>query len=84
MHHFLAELIYYANAVFIGYFVAANLCYTLLMVLSLYSVSLHSTYARLRTHADLADSPVTLPVSVIIAAYNEEEASCSPYCRCST
>ncbi len=74
MHHFLAELIYYANAVFIGYFVAANLCYTLLMVLSLYSVSLHSTYARLRTHADLADSPVTLPVSVIIAAYNEEES----------
>jgi cellulose synthase/poly-beta-1,6-N-acetylglucosamine synthase-like glycosyltransferase len=72
MHHFLAELIYYANIVFIGYFVAANLCYTLLMLLSLYSVSLHARYARLGTYADLADSPVTPPVALIIAAYNEE------------
>lgn len=73
MHHFLEQLIDYANLVFIAYFIGANLGYTLLMVLSLYSVSLHAKYARLKTFTELADSPVTLPVAVIIPAYNEEE-----------
>jgi cellulose synthase/poly-beta-1,6-N-acetylglucosamine synthase-like glycosyltransferase len=72
MHEFLVRLVYYADIVFLVYFVAANLGYTLLMSLSLYSVSLHAKYAARKPYRDLADSPVTPPVAVVIAAYNEE------------
>ena len=72
MHEFLIRLVYYADIVFLVYFVGANLGYTVLMALSLYSVSLHAKYAARKPYRDLADSPVTPPVAVIIAAYNEE------------
>ena len=72
MHETLARVVYYADIVFIAYVIAANLGYTTLMVLSLYSVSLHAKYAARKPHSDLADSPVTPPVAIIIAAYNEE------------
>jgi cellulose synthase/poly-beta-1,6-N-acetylglucosamine synthase-like glycosyltransferase len=72
MHDFLVKLVYYADIVFLLYFVAANLGYTVLMVLSLYSVSLHAKYAARKPYRDLADSPVTPPVAIVIAAYNEE------------
>jgi cellulose synthase/poly-beta-1,6-N-acetylglucosamine synthase-like glycosyltransferase len=73
MHHFLIQLVWYSNYVLIAYFVLANLGYTILMTLSLYSVSLHATYASRKPYSDMADSPVTPPVALIIAAYNEEE-----------
>lgn len=73
MHNFFLHFIDYANAVFLIYFIAANLGYTILMTLSLYSVSLHAKYAAHKPYSDLADSPVTPPVALIIAAYNEEE-----------
>lgn len=72
MHEFLVRLVYYADIVFLSYFVAANLGYTVLMGLSLYSVSLHAKYAARKPYNDLADSPVTPPVAIVIAAYNEE------------
>ena len=72
MHDLLVKLVYYADIVFLLYFVAANLGYTVLMVLSLYSVSLHAKYAARKPYRDLADSPVTPPVAIVIAAYNEE------------
>lgn len=72
MHEFLLRLVYYADIVFLVYFVGANLGYTVLMALSLYSVSLHAKYAARKPYRDLADSPVTPPVAVVIAAYNEE------------
>lgn len=72
MHEFLVRFVYYADLVFIAYFVAANLAYTCLMVLSLYSVSLHAKYAARKPYSELADSPVTPPVAIVIAAYNEE------------
>jgi cellulose synthase/poly-beta-1,6-N-acetylglucosamine synthase-like glycosyltransferase len=72
MHELLVRLVYYADIVFLVYFVGANLGYTLLMVLSLYSVSLHAKYAARKPYRDLADSPATPPVAVVIAAYNEE------------
>lgn len=73
MHEFLARFVFYADLVFIGYFIAANLGYTCLMALSLYSVSLHAKYAARKPYIELADSPVTPPVAVVIAAYNEQE-----------
>ena len=72
MHESLARFFHYADLVFITYFVVANLVYTGLMVLSLYSVSLHAKYASRKPYSELADSPVTPPVAVVIAAYNEE------------
>jgi cellulose synthase/poly-beta-1,6-N-acetylglucosamine synthase-like glycosyltransferase len=71
--HELARFVYYANYVFIAYFIGATLVYTCLMVLSLYSVSLHAKYAARKPYRELADSPVTPPVAVVIAAYNEEK-----------
>ena len=73
MHEFLVRLVYYADIVFLVYFLGANLGYTGLMALSLYSVSLHAKYAARKPYRDLADSPVTPPVAVVIAAYNEEK-----------
>ncbi len=73
MHETLVRIVYYADIVFIVYFIAANLGYTLLMLLSLYSVSLHAKYAARKPYIDLADSPVTPPVAILIAAYNEQE-----------
>ncbi len=73
MHHFLVQLVWYSDLVLIGYFILANLGYTILMTLSLYSVSLHATYAARKPYSDLVDSPVTPPVALIIAAYNEQD-----------
>jgi cellulose synthase/poly-beta-1,6-N-acetylglucosamine synthase-like glycosyltransferase len=73
MHHFLVQVVYYAEFVLIAYFILANLGYTILMTLSLYSVSLHATYAARKPYSDLVDSPVTPPVALIIAAYNEQD-----------
>lgn len=73
MHETLVRIVYYADIVFIVYFIAANLGYTILMFLSLYSVSLHAKYAARKPYIDLADSPVTPPVAIVIAAYNEQE-----------
>ncbi|HEV2988995.1 MAG TPA: glycosyltransferase family 2 protein, partial [Candidatus Angelobacter sp.] len=73
MHETLVRIVYYADIVFIVYFIAANTGYTVLMLLSLYSVSLHAKYAARKPYLDLADSPVTPPVAILIAAYNEQE-----------
>ena len=72
MREFLGGLVYYSDIVFLIYFFVVNLGYTALMALSLYSVSLHAKYAARKPYRDLADSPVTPPVAIVIAAYNEE------------
>jgi len=72
MHDFLVKLVYYSDSVFLIYFFVVNIGYTGLMVLSLYSVSLHAKYSARKPYRDLADSPVTPPVAIVIAAYNEE------------
>jgi cellulose synthase/poly-beta-1,6-N-acetylglucosamine synthase-like glycosyltransferase len=65
----------YSNTVILLYFLAANAVYTVLMVISLYTVSLHSKFAARIGYGDLADSPVTPPVALIIPAYNEQDAA---------
>ncbi len=74
MHSFILECFDYMNTVILIYFVITNAMYTWLMVLSLYSVTLHSKLASRRKHEDLADSPVTPPVALIVPAFNEEHA----------
>jgi cellulose synthase/poly-beta-1,6-N-acetylglucosamine synthase-like glycosyltransferase len=74
MGHLFLRFLEFANWVFLFYFVAANTVYTVLMSLSLYAVSLHSKLAAEKPYGDMADSPVTPPVALIVPAYNEENA----------
>ena len=68
------QIMDYLNTVILLYFILTNLGYTVLMGFSLYSVTQHSKYAKSRGYADIADSPVTPPVAVIVPAHNEEAA----------
>ncbi len=72
MSSFLLHLFDYANTIILVYFIVTNAVYTFLMVLSLYSVSLHAKFAARTGYTDLLDSPVTPPVTLIVPAYNEE------------
>ncbi|HXE89572.1 MAG TPA: glycosyltransferase [Terriglobales bacterium] len=72
--HIALRILDYLNTLILIYFIVTNLGYTVLMAISLYSVTQHSKYARSRGYADLADSPVTPPVALIVPAYNEEAA----------
>ncbi|HUR37692.1 MAG TPA: glycosyltransferase family 2 protein, partial [Terriglobales bacterium] len=56
------------------YFIISGVVYTAMMLVSLYTVTLHSRIARRLGYGNLADSPVTPPVTLIIPAYNEEDA----------
>ena len=73
MHNTVLQLFDYANAIILFYFVAANAVYTVLMLLSLYAVSVHSKFAAQTKYDDLLDSPVTPPVALIVPAFNEQE-----------
>ncbi|MCU1310069.1 MAG: glycosyltransferase [Candidatus Angelobacter sp.] len=75
MHNAWLHFFDYSNTVILLYFLAANAVYTVLMVISLYTVSLHSKFAARIGYGDLADSPVTPPVALIIPAYNEQDAA---------
>jgi len=73
MHDRVLVLFDYVNAVILVYFVLTNATYTLLMLVSLYAVTMHSKYAARIGNQDLLDSPVTPPVALIVPAHNEEE-----------
>jgi cellulose synthase/poly-beta-1,6-N-acetylglucosamine synthase-like glycosyltransferase len=74
MKHLLVTTLYYANIVFLIYFVIANLCYTVLMVVSWFEVWAHVKLASQKPHADLENSPVTPPVALIVPGHNEQDA----------
>ena len=72
MHEFVLKLFDYANAVILIYFLVANTVYTLLMLVSLYTVTLHSKFAGHYGHDQIEDSPVAPPVALVVPAFNEE------------
>src|SRR5438128_11023960 len=74
MHNTWIHFFDYVNTVILLYFLAANSVYTFLMVISLYTVSLHSKFAARVGYGELADSPVTPPVALIVPAHNEQDA----------
>jgi len=74
MHSAWLHFFDYVNTIILVYFLVANAVYTVLMVISLYAVSLHSKFAAKIGYADLSDSPVTPPVALIVPAYNEQDA----------
>ncbi len=57
MHDILQHTLDYTNTVFLFYFLAANIVYTVLMVLSLYTVSLNAKWSKHKPYQDLIDSP---------------------------
>jgi cellulose synthase/poly-beta-1,6-N-acetylglucosamine synthase-like glycosyltransferase len=74
MNYALLRLFDFFNAIIITYFVVANAMYTVLMAISLYAVTIHAKLAARTGYADIVDSPVTPPVSLIVPAYNEQNA----------
>jgi len=74
VHSTVLQLFDYANAVILIYFIVTNGVYTVLMMLSLYSVTLHAKLSARKGYADIADSPVTPPVALIVPAHNEEHS----------
>jgi cellulose synthase/poly-beta-1,6-N-acetylglucosamine synthase-like glycosyltransferase len=74
MHDILLRILDYSNTVFLFYFLTANLVYTVLMILSLYTVSLNAKWSRNKPYQDLIDSPTTPPIALIVPAHNEENA----------
>ena len=73
VHRTLLHLLDYANLIILTYFIVANAAYTILMAISLYAVTLHSRFAAHTSHADIADSPATPPITLVVPAYNEQD-----------
>jgi cellulose synthase/poly-beta-1,6-N-acetylglucosamine synthase-like glycosyltransferase len=73
MHNAILHFFDYANTIILLYFLIANAIYTVLMAISLYVVTLHSRFAAQVSYADIADSPVTPPITLIVPAYNEQD-----------
>ncbi|MBI2679328.1 MAG: glycosyltransferase [Candidatus Koribacter versatilis] len=74
MHSAVLHFFDYVNAIILVYFLVTNVVYTVLMVFSLYTVSMHAKSAAHGAYADLLESPVTPPVALIVPAHNEEDA----------
>jgi cellulose synthase/poly-beta-1,6-N-acetylglucosamine synthase-like glycosyltransferase len=74
MHSFILHLFDYFNAVILLYFIATNFVYMVLMLICLYTVTLHSKFASRTAIAEYLDSPVTPPVALLVPAYNEKDA----------
>lgn len=74
MHTAIIHLFDYFNAVVLLYFIATNCVYMVLMLICLYTVTLHSKFAARTAVAEYLDSPVTPPVALLVPAYNEEDA----------
>ncbi len=64
----------YFNTIILIYFIVTNVMYSILMVLSLYSVTLHSKAAGAMSYKESIDLPTTPPVALIVPAFNEQDA----------
>ena len=60
------------DGAFVGYFVALNAAYTMLLVLGSRQVSEWVRRRPLRDFRGVSDSPLSLPVTILAPAYNEE------------
>jgi cellulose synthase/poly-beta-1,6-N-acetylglucosamine synthase-like glycosyltransferase len=74
MHTFILHLFDYCNAVILLYFIVTNFVYMVLMLICLYTVTLHSKFASRTAVAEYLDSPVTPPVALLVPAFNEQDA----------
>lgn len=67
------QALHVLNVVLAGYFIAGNGTYSLLMLVSLVSVWVHSQKAGFEGLHQLRESPATPPVTIITPAFNEED-----------
>ena len=66
------SVIHGINEVVLGYFFAINLVYTLLLVISVRESQQHGRRIGFGGYDVILRSPLTMPVSVLMPAYNEE------------
>lgn len=67
------ELLTTVNHFVLGYFLAVNVIYTLLLALSVSELHRHHRRIRFGGYDTVLASPLTLPISVLVPAYNEAE-----------
>ncbi|MFC1987335.1 glycosyltransferase [Chloroflexota bacterium] len=68
----LACIIFAFNVAFLSYFIAINSNYSILLVISFFSVLRYRRRTRYEQWRQVIQSPLTIPVSIITPAYNEE------------
>ena len=73
MHSLLPEILKFFSLLLAAYFIVGNGTYTLLMLLSLVSVWLHSWRFHDEGLEQWRESPVTPPVTIIMPAWNEQD-----------
>ena len=74
MHTFILHLFDYCNAIILLYFIITNVMYMVLMLICLYTVTLHSKFASRTAVKEYLDSPATPPVALLVPAFNEQDA----------
>ena len=68
----LVNFIYLFNYLVLGYYVAVSLIYLALLLLAVWHIVLHLLRLSYGTYQEMMHSSVAPPISVVIAAYNEE------------
>ncbi|WP_207892103.1 glycosyltransferase family 2 protein [Streptacidiphilus pinicola] len=71
-HEVLIQVIHVTDAAILGYFLAINTAYLVLVLIAAGDFARHLRRAPFAGYDDIAASPFTLPVSVIVPAHNEE------------
>jgi cellulose synthase/poly-beta-1,6-N-acetylglucosamine synthase-like glycosyltransferase len=69
--HLLRDVLLGFNYGMLAYFVMLNAIYTLLLVLGWKSIRTYVHRRRLIDYDEIARSPLTIPISIIVPAYNE-------------
>ena len=74
LHELLVLAINIINDVIIVYFIVGNITYTLLMLVSFFSVWFYQKRIGYAGLQEVRESPVTPPVTIIVPAFNEENS----------
>lgn len=70
--HYLVNFIYLFNYLVLGYYTAVSLIYLALLLLAVWHIVHHLLRLSYGTYQEMMHSSVAPPISVVIAAYNEE------------
>ncbi len=68
----LVSIVLGINIAFLSYFIAINTNYSILLVVSFFSVLRYQRRTQYEQWRRIIQSPLTIPVSIIAPAYNEE------------
>ena len=76
----LRDLLIGFNFAMLAYFAVLNLIYTVLLVLGWRAISAYVRRRRLIDYDEIARSPLTMPISLIVPAYNESAVIVDSVC----